>query len=1347
MVFANGHAGSTIIFAPSTDFIPITLTRVGDDDNAQDGDLDVTAALTITGNGPTNTIIQGGTDATNGVDKIFSFNPLGSFAGFSVSLSEVTLRFGRNPDTFVSNNGEGGAFDFDAGPTGSGSLTVSNCVIQNNSTDDGDGGGIALFDGGDVSITGTTFSGNAVHSGSGASLEGGGVFVGFASGPASFTISNSAITGNTTDNGEGGGLKDFGGAATTYAMHACVVSNNTSNSRGGGLGLNGAWTIDQGSSFTGNTSTGTSGGAGEGGGIYFSGTSATVSNVTITGNTVSLAGSDQRGGGGIAVGSGTFTISDSRIAGNAAASGSGLHKDSNPGTASAVNNWWGCNAGPGNPGCDTAVTSGGTLNVNPWLVLAITASPGVVRLGNTSSLAASLTKNSNNTPGFTVPDGTPVAFGGTLGSSAPPSTTLTSGTAGATFTAGGAPGNGSGTATVDGQTVSALIVVLAPPVIAKSFVPATVAVDADSALTLAITNPNTIAIDANFTDSLPAGLVVSPIPSVTNPCGGSVTAVAGASSVSFSNASLSVGACGISVNVRGTPDGVKSNSVTIDSAVAGTGNTASASLTIVSPPSIAKGFGAATIPINGATSLTFAIASSNVNITLTGVAFADALPAGLIVGTPSNLTSTCSGTATGAAGSGTVGLSGASLAPGASCTISLDVVGNSPGVKNNSVQVTSANAGTGNTSLASITVVSPPTIGKLFGAATIPLNGSTSLTFDLANPNPSPALTGVAFSDSLPAGLVVSTPNGLTGSCGGGTITAAAGSGSVTLSGASLPAGTGCTFGVNVTATTAGSKVNTTDNVTSSEGGAGLTATATLNVMPPDLGIAKAHAGNFTQGQTGAVYTITVSNLTAVPTLGTVTVTDALPSGLTATAFTGPGWTCLSLPALSCSRGDFLAGSGSYPVLTLTVDVASNAAASVLNSATVSGGGELDTGNDTANDPTTIDCGTTTATAGPAQTICTLGTTTPLGGNAPTIGTGAWSVVSGGTGTFSNASDPNATFTHVSGAGPILLRWTISNPPCPDSTADVTVSVTACSAAALAVDAAGNGVFEPGEAVVVSPTWSNTGATPVSLSGTAANFTGPSGPIYTIADASADYGTLAAGASASCASATADCYQLAVSVPPARPVPHWDATFDETLSHGGVKTWVLHIGNTFTDVPSSAPFYRFVENLVHNNVTGGCGPDSYCPADPVTRAQAAVFLVKSRYGAAYVPPPATGTVFNDVPASFFAAAFIEKIAADGVTAGCGGGSYCPNIPLTRAQMAVFLLREKFGASYVPPPATGTVFNDVPASSFAAAYIEQLAALGISSGCGGGNYCPGSSVTRGQVAVFLTTTYTLVLYGP
>src|SRR5206468_1815296 len=108
----------------------------------------------------------------------------------------------------------------------------------------------------------------------------------------------------------------------------------------------------------------------------------------------------------------------------------------------------------------------------------------------------------------------------------------------------------------------------------------------------------------------------------------------------------------------------------------------------------------------------------------------------------------------------------------------------------------------------------------------------------------------------------------------------------------------------------------------------------------------------FTQGQTGATYTITVSNVGTLVSSGTVTVTDALPAGLTATGLTGAGWGC-TLVSLGCTRSDGLGAGGSYPAIALTVTVAANAAASVTNMAAVSGGGETNTGNDTASNPTT----------------------------------------------------------------------------------------------------------------------------------------------------------------------------------------------------------------------------------------------------------------------------------------------------------------------------------------------------------------------------------------------------------
>lgn len=124
----------------------------------------------------------------------------------------------------------------------------------------------------------------------------------------------------------------------------------------------------------------------------------------------------------------------------------------------------------------------------------------------------------------------------------------------------------------------------------------------------------------------------------------------------------------------------------------------------------------------------------------------------------------------------------------------------------------------------------PPTIAKAYGGASVALNGTTTLTFNVANPNTSISLSGIGFTDNLPSGQTVATPNGLTGNCGSGTITAVAGSGSVGLSGASLVAASSCTFTVNVTSSTSGTLQNTTGVVTSSEAGNGGTASATLIV-------------------------------------------------------------------------------------------------------------------------------------------------------------------------------------------------------------------------------------------------------------------------------------------------------------------------------------------------------------------------------------------------------------------------------------------------------------------------------------------------------------------------------------
>ena len=290
-----------------------------------------------------------------------------------------------------------------------------------------------------------------------------------------------------------------------------------------------------------------------------------------------------------------------------------------------------------------------------------------------------------------------------------------------------------------------------------------------------------------------------------------------------------------------------------------------------------------------------------------------------------------------------------------------------------------------------------------------------------------------------------------------------------------------------------------------------------------------------------------------------------------------------------------------------------------------------------------------------------------------------------------------------------------------------------------------NGVLEPGETVEVAPAWKNTLVGSQSFTGTASNLTGPVGPTYTIDDSSADYATVTGGATADCNGATGDCYRMTVSG--ARPAQHWDAAFTETLSSNAIiRSWTLHIGNSFPDVPTTHPFYSFIENLLHSGITGGCGAGNYCPSGTVTRAQMAVFLLKGKLGANHIPPPATGLVFGDVHIGDFAADWIEELAGFQITGGCGNGNYCPGNPVTRAQMAVFLLKSEHGSAYTPPGCTG-IFGDVPCPSTFAAWVEQLAAEGITAGCGGGNFCPNDPNIRGQMAVFLVKIFGIQLYGP
>jgi hypothetical protein len=193
-------------------------------------------------------------------------------------------------------------------------------------------------------------------------------------------------------------------------------------------------------------------------------------------------------------------------------------------------------------------------------------------------------------------------------------------------------------------------------------------------------------------------------------------------------------------------------------------------------------------------------------------------------------------------------------------------------------------------------------------------------------------------------------------------------------------------------------------------------------------------------------------------------------------------------------------------------------------------------------------------------------------------------------------------------------------------------------------------------------------------------------------------------------------------------------TLTGTLPNG----WVAD----FLDVPQAQQFHDFVVTLVVNAISAGIGGGNFGVADSTLRQQMAAFLLKGEHGLCYAPPPCKG-IFPDVPCPSLFADWIEALAAEGITGGCGGGDFCPQNPVRRDQMAAFLLKAEHGSAYVPPPCAG-IFGDVPCPSLFADWIEQLYGEGVTGGCGTSPliYCPGNPVTRGQMAVFLVKVFHL-----
>ena len=206
---------------------------------------------------------------------------------------------------------------------------------------------------------------------------------------------------------------------------------------------------------------------------------------------------------------------------------------------------------------------------------------------------------------------------------------------------------------------------------------------------------------------------------------------------------------------------------------------------------------------------------------------------------------------------------------------------------------------------------------------------------------------------------------------------------------------------------------------------------------------------------------------------------------------------------------------------------------------------------------------------------------------------------------------------------------------------------------ALLADDAGNKVFEAGETAIVAPTWRNDTGAPQPLTGIASLFTGPGTSTYTITDSTANYGaTVAAGATSNCSTASGDCYGFSVSVPSPRPAMHWDSTYKETLSSGDVKTWTLHLGDSFTDVPrqqrrSTASSRRCC--TARSRAAARARPTARAARRCASRWRCSCWW--PRRAPATSRPRAPTPIFSDVPASSPFCKFIEELSRRGVVTG------------------------------------------------------------------------------------------------
>ena len=266
--------------------------------------------------------------------------------------------------------------------------------------------------------------------------------------------------------------------------------------------------------------------------------------------------------------------------------------------------------------------------------------------------------------------------------------------------------------------------------------------------------------------------------------------------------------------------------------------------------------------------------------------------------------------------------------------------------------------------------------------------------------------------------------------------------------------------------------------------------------------------------------------------------------------------------------------------------------------------------------------------------------------------------------------------------------------------------------------------------------------------------TSPTGSVSFSADGSVISGCSARGLSGSGNVRTATCSTSALGTGNRAIRVTYGGDANHLGSTGNGLNQLVYSGplpvSPFSDVPVSHWAYAAISAVAYHGITLGCAsaPMRFCPDDLVARDSMTVFLERAIRGPAHPYAP-TGNRFADVPLSHWAVGPIEQAYADGITLGCASSPlrFCPDHEVSRAEMAIFLLRARFGGGYDPGTATGTMFSDVPVTHWAAAWIERFASLGYTTGCATNpvRFCPDAYTARATMAVFMQRVFNLA--GP